>query len=257
MSSLVGALELPVPAGTSNSKLADPTVIGLASFIAYALRLDLNDKLGAMLGMSADACPSTNVFTFDPDTYFVRESFPALYLWWPGQSKYEQMTHVFGQRTRELAGMYVFQETLAPRGMRSRAGLLAAADASIAKALDRGRYVGHTPDIAGAYDGQSIASALNLTALDYVGSTQVRMLAMVPESSAAPGGPPEGHVKTGYPALIFKIVVAERVFDDAIDSTVRDADVSFTLETNDGDFTDPLSLGETYLYAPSGPNDDE
>lgn len=259
MTSYVGALQLPVPAGEPNSRLADPTVRGLAAYLAFALRTDLNAKLTALLGMSADACPEANVYWWDPNTTFVRDSFPSLYLWWPGQSRVFQKTHVHSHRERELFGMYIFEETTSPTGRRARSGLLAAVDAVLSKAAERGRDAAHTPLVAGAFHGQSLANALNLANWDFLGSTQSQFLAEVPGASSAPGGPAEGHVKTGYPALLFKLQVEERIGDDVLPSSdVQDADLTMTIESHEqGDLPNAIETLVRYDHAAYGPHDED
>lgn len=256
MTSLVGALDLPVSAGAAGTRLADPTVRGLADFFAFALRKDMNAKLTALLGMSADACPTTNIYWWDPDTHFVRESFPALYLWWPGASRIIPKTMLYADRERELSGMYVFEETVAPTGLRARSGLLATVDASLAKAWQRGRYADYTPLVAGAYEGQSLAKALNIQTWEYLGGHQGRMLAQVPESSANPGGAAEGHLKRGYPALSFRVSVIERIAADDVDSDMSDADATFTFQHAE-DPQNPIDVLQRYSHAPFGPHEDE
>lgn len=255
MTSHVGALDLPITAGPTGSRLADPAVRGLADFFCFSLRQDLNAKLTALLGMSADACPTANVYWWDPDTHFVWESLPALYLWWPGTSRVFQKTMVYADRERELSGMYVFEETLAPAGLRARSGLLAAVDASLSKASQRGRYASHTPAIAGAYAGQSVAKALGLVSWEYLGGQQGKMIAQMPESSANPGGAAEGHRKRGYPALSFRVLVNERIGADETDSTMSDADATFTIRHAD-DPQDPIDVLERYAHAPIGTRDE-
>lgn len=248
----VGGLTLPIPAGTANSALADPTVTGLLAYLSWSLRNDIDAKLAVMAGMSSSACPAANAFPWDPDTHFVRQSIPALYVWWPGQSRVFEQTLVYSVRERPIHAMFVFDEHVAPSGLLGRAGLLAAVDACFAKAAERGRHASYTP--TGHPAGKDILTALTLHRWAYEGAQQGQMAAPIPATSASPGGPPEGNVKRGYPCLIGRFLVHERIAPDAFsDPTDAPRDIRFIIETNEsGDMNDTLQVHDGYLPGDDG-----
>jgi hypothetical protein len=250
--SLVGGLTLPVPAGSANSQLEDVTVNGLLSFLAHCLRQDLNTKLANIGGMTAYALASSGAtFPWDPDTHFVRETIPALYLFWPGTSKIVDDTLVYSRRERPLVAYYVYDEHVGPKGLRARAGLLAAVDASFANAADLGRHPTYSPSGYGA--GASVRNALGLLGWSYDGAQKGEMAASIPSTSASAGGPPEGNVKRGYPALRAQFTVWERIDSVSEDPADVTRDILTTIETSElDDQNDTLEIMQGYLVAPDG-----
>lgn len=233
--STLGGITLPVPAGASGGELADPTVKGLLAFLAHCLRADLDAKLANLPGMSAGAIAVGATYPWNPDTHFVRNLFPALYLWWPGVARLsrDHSTTVYQVFERPLRGLYVYEEHVAPTGLRSRVGLLPNVHASLASALRRHRHPTYTP--TGYAAGESIGTALNLVDIAYDGSSEGRMIAEVPATSRARGGPAEGHVKRGYPALTFGVTVFEQESGDIPqDPTDVDHDTAVMITTSDG-----------------------
>ncbi len=250
MTSAVGGLTLPIAAGGANSALLDPVVVGLASFLGWSIRNDLNTKLAEITGMAVDACPVANVYTQDPTTSFVRRGFPALYLWWGGPSKWTQDTLVYSRRERTLSVAYFYAETVDPVGIQSRGGIIGAVDACFCKASDRGRHSSYAP--TGYPAGTDLRTALGLLQWQYVGAQKVELAAEIPATSTSPGGAPEGVVKRGYPCLLAQFVVWERVQPDTLEDPADVAkDVLVELETSELG-GDTVAIHSGYLVAPDG-----
>lgn len=248
MTVVVGGIELPIAAGSTGGELADPTVKGLLAYLAFCLGKDLDAKLAKMPPMSAAACPSGHAHPWDPNTHFVRNALPSLYLWWAGVSRPApaMSTLVYDVQERVLQGLYVFDEHVAPDGLLSRVGLLAAVNASLANACKQRSRSDYTP--SGGTAGQDVGAALGLVAWKFNGSKQGSMTASIPSTSPVPGGPPEGHIKRGLPALAFELSVWEQVgtFTGPFTTT---ADSTLTISGNDGiaDSGDVLELMQRKL----------
>lgn len=131
---LVGATQLPVPAGAIGDALADPLVDALLDFSAYYIKWALDAKLANITGTSSDAVPTANRFTFDPleaRGHQIKLPHPALFVYWDGRSVYEQQTVLYWVRKREIHFLYVFDELPFLEEMRLRAGLFNAVDAAM------------------------------------------------------------------------------------------------------------------------------
>lgn len=248
----VGGLTLPVPVPGVNQAFMDPAVTGIARYLGWSLRNDLNAKLGSMSNVGDDACPEANVYAWDPQTHFVRRSFPALYLWWTGESKTERETILYMKRTRTLSVAYFYEEVVAPGGVAARSGVLAAVDASLAKASDRGQHPDYAP--VGYAAGTSIRAALGLRDWAYEGGQKVSFEAETPPQSPQLGGSPEGYVSRGYPTLLGRLRVVERIEGDTlVDPTDLNTDHTVDIRTNDeGDAAGPVTVLERYLESPDG-----
>lgn len=252
--STVGGVTLPLVAGEPQEPLADSAVTGLLDFIGWWLRHDLNAKLATLDGKSQDAAPVANRFPYDPGDTFVRESVPALYLWWPGKSRTVRDTMVYDRRERELTLLYVYDEHTMPGGMKARAGLLNAVDASLTAAFKKGWHPEYAPP--GGSLGQRIDYALSLLRVDYTGATQGEFKAAMPSGTGPRGGRQQGtgqaHVQHGFPALSAKIDIWERVaFDDDTTGTA-DADFVMTIDTNEqGNINDTLTILERKMSVDS------
>lgn len=243
IASAVGGLSLPIDAGVASTALADPAVVALADYIGYWLRLTLNAKLANMGGPTDltgqvynNACPSTNVYTYDPQQFWVRNPKPALYVWWNGRSTRARGTLVYDFRERELDILWVFSETHAPDGDDMRAGLPAAVDATIWRAHSRGSHPSYGYN--GAAPGTPIYRSMGVDAWEYTEGV-AGSLVPVPASDARVGGVGDGQVVRYHPALKGKVVVRERVYQDSVDP-MGDSQISiFTSEIGD-----PLNQAE-------------
>lgn len=250
--SAVGALDLPIAAGTLADPLADPIVNGLLAFLGYWLKSELDAKLAIQSPTSADACPSANRFPYDPRGYWVRNPKPALYVWWKGPSEIADQTLVYAKRERDLGVWYVFEELVAPDGLTPRAGIAAAVDAVIAKACDRGYHPSFSYNGAGA--GTPLAYALadkGLVGFEYRGGTAGWMVP-VPDASARAGGAGTGYVQRGFPCVEGTIRVWERVLGPQPTDADTNRDALFTMALDDGDGREPVDLLGRYLVGPDG-----
>lgn len=143
----VGALDLPIAAGSEGDALTDPVVEGIADFLGWMLRHDLDAKLANLPATSATAVKAANVYTFDPmhpRGHSVKRPVPALYVWWDGTSSPWPVSQIRTGRKRTIQALYIFNEHPALDEMNKRRGLFAAVDACFARAADQG---GH-PDYA-------------------------------------------------------------------------------------------------------------
>lgn len=251
--SAVGGLTLPVPAGVLNGSLVDPTVAGLIDYLAWSLKADLDGKFAQMLGTSHDACPTANRYQWDPSTHFVRNSFPALYVWWDGTSRRaeKRQTLLYDVMEREIRCCYIFDELAAPSGIRARSGLLWAINASLAKACERTRYSTYAPP--GNAAGTTLLQSLSLLNMEYMGATRGEMKAAIPEGSARAGGPPTGHEVRGYPAIEGRILVWERIeLDTPADPGDLLTDTLLHVDASDGAPEVVDDFIQRYLPAPDG-----
>lgn len=228
----VGAIDLPLAAGTLNVRLVDPAVEGILRYLTHCIKADLNAKLTNMQGKSATAI--AGAYPYDPDTVFVRNKFPALYLWWGGVSRPSAVysTLAIDVQERQLLGLYIFDETEAPIGSLARSGILAVAQASIANAMRQRCRADYTP--IGGTAGQDVREKLELVGWNYTGATRGEMVGAIPSTSAQQGGPPEGHVKRGYPALSFGITIFEEVGAYSGASLTPIEPGAMTINANDG-----------------------
>ncbi len=250
MSSLLGGLTLPIAAGAQNSDLDDPVVSALSEYLRFWLRNELNTKLSNMQGTATDACPSANVFKVDPSTYWSRGPFPALYVWWEGSSEFQRYSLVYDLRIRKINAMWVYDELLMPEALQPRHGLLNAVDSVFFKATERQRHASFAYGSAapGAPLAWSVA-APGLVSFRYDGG-QAGVMAPVPDSDPTPGGPGEGQLIRGYPALRGVFTVWERIEPGDTD------DESFIEGTLNLDGTDgegePDDFMSRTLTAPDG-----
>lgn len=253
----VGGLALPVPAGTGDAHIVDPSVSGLLDFGAYLIKWALDQRLTQLQGPTngnpiTDACPTANRYPFNPETTHVRLPKPALFAWWDGDSQVSQWTTIYGVRKRTIKLLYLFPEVVLPGGMTARAGLPAVVDACFAK-LANERY---HPDYGydGAPDGTDIATSLNLIDLRYTGGQQGMMFEVPGNTTVADQGKTGGHVQRGYPSLLGSFQVWEKVGVTAgVDPTDVALDTLVDIRTNEqGDLSDTMLIHSGYLPATDG-----
>ena len=245
--SQVGGLVLPLSSGDEDAPLTDPVVETILDFLGFSLQAALNPKLGTVNGMSLEACPIDNRFAYDPGDTFVRNPFPALYVFWPGISRVVPETLVYHRREREITILYVFDEHIQPSSMSARSGLLNAVDAVFTTVLERGFAATYTPP--GGSLGQNILAALSLQRLEYKGAQQGRLEAIVPSEGRQTQGQALANQKRGFPALRARVDVWERVRFDNVPPTAP-ADLMADIQTNeDGDFGNTLTVLEREINA--------
>jgi hypothetical protein len=209
LSSRVGGMTIPVPAGTLNETFHDPTLEGLASFLGFMLRDGLNAKLANMQGTTADALPSGSTYHYDPATWFVRNAIPGLYLWWPGKEERRPWTLLYDVIVREVLALYVFQELPAPGGLEPRHGLIPAVNAVFTRAAE----MGYHPSFALGSDplGTPIYQSMGIKGWTYLGGEPGFLMGIAPESAVEGLGDYDGMIERGYPALRARFSVFEAV----------------------------------------------
>ncbi len=247
--SAVGGLTLPVSAGAANAELADPAVAGILRFLAWALNNDLSAKLAMQAGTSATAVPSGNTYPWAPDKHWQRATLPGLWVYWDGKSKRNPHTQVYDRRERRLNVFYAFSELVAPNGLRSRAGLMAAAEASIAKACDRGRHESYTP--VGYPAGTTISRACGLLQWQYEGGEQ-QFTASIP-AAGRQGTSADGHVVRGYPSVKASLLIWERLDSHTMDDPTDAAgEITVSISGSDGESGDTTSMLDRVVAPPDG-----
>lgn len=221
----VGGLVLPLVAAGLNEEIADPTVLGIAAFLRFSLRLMLNARLERMQGTAPDAVPDGHVFPFDPSTHFVRNQLPALYVWWTGRSTRTPHTIHYDVRTRSIRALYLFDELLAPAALRPRHGLMAAVDAAFAIAAEEGFH----PDY-GDPPGTPLVESLGLARWTYDGG-EPGFLAALPEAT----GDLQGAAQRGFPSLLGHFTVLEKIVSIGrpVDSEDRNGGAALLMSTNE------------------------
>ncbi len=202
-----------------------------------------------MAGTSAVAVPAANVFPWAPDKHWTRSTLPGLWVWWNGRSKVVDHTSVYQRRERQLNVFYAFSELVAPNGLRSRAGLMAAAEASIAKAIDRGRHEDYTP--TGYPEGTSMLRACGLLKMVNEGGEQ-QFTASVP-AAGRQGTSADGHVVRGFPSVKASILIWERMDGHAMDDPADAAgEIAVTINGSDGESNDTTPILERIVSPPDG-----
>jgi len=244
LSSVVGNLTLPIPAGATNEGIDDPTVSGVANYLQFWLKNSLNAKLSNTQGTSADACP--NVFRWDPSTYFTRgdgdgasSSLPALYVWWSGKSSLlkDRSTTIFDCRERQLEVAYIFEELQLPNAANARRGLLNAVDMVFFKAGERWRHSGYQ-------NGAWILSALNLLDFTYSGGQKGSMEMSVPGV--------EGSAPRGFPTLRGSFRVLELIEQEIMTDDDLLGDSLISISATDGSAPGSVEIMDRYMPGPDG-----
>ncbi|MBU0572038.1 MAG: hypothetical protein KKC50_08370 [Candidatus Omnitrophica bacterium] len=259
--SAVGGFLQPIPAGTLNSELVDPTVRGILDYLAFWLTWGMNAKMGNMQGRSPTILAPAAVFPYDPNAIYVRQSLPALYVWCAREYE-EQVTLLRHCRRRDIFAQYIFQELVSPQGMTAREGLLGNVAAIFARAITWGRHYDYGYN--GDPPGTPIARSVGMMAWRYRNSEygmswkHPGTTEGVPERMGTGG---DGAVQWGYPTCKTHIEVWERIdVDRPIDlpNVPNDLmpDIQMTMETGDTtESTTPVRSG--VLPYPDGSEDDE
>lgn len=255
--SVVATQSLPVPTGTADGYLHDPTVVGLLDFAGYMIKWALDTRMAQLHGPTngaviADACPTANRYPYNPETTHVRLPKPALFMWWDGPSRVTQWTTIYARRERQIKALYMFAETVLPAGMKARNGIPAVVDAVFAKIANERRHPLYGYD--GAPAGTTILQSLDLMHILYDGGVQGMMFEVPGNTTVADQGKTGGQVQRGYPALTGTFTVWERVGVSTMEDPGDVAgDVLASLETNEqGDVDDTLPFREAYLPGADG-----
>lgn len=248
--SYVGLLPLPIPSGGVESVFDDPTILGLLAYFRFWIRDHLAVRFQDPNSLVPDPLPEGSTYPYDPMGNWVREPVPALYMWWAGRSSQGDYSMLLSKRVRTLRMMYVFGSVPTPVAATVYAGVPAAVDAVLHKAVDRGFHTafGYGESPAGTH----IAVMLNLVKLSYDGGEPLWMAA-VPATSSMPGGPSEGNITDVYPTLVAQFTVEELISQTDLGLTPDDTvDIPFGLNVNvPGDENGPLTIMQRYLVSPS------
>ena len=213
-SSAVGAIDIPVPAGSVGEALADPLVDAVLDFASFYIKDALDSKLRNILpsGTMVDAVPVENRFNFDPlepRGIHIKLPVPCLFVWWQGVSQVFEMTTIYSYRMRQLHLLYVFPELPQKSEMERRVGLISAVDAAMHKMSKR--QINQSYAYKTKPEGMGIDQALaplDVISWQYDGGSPGRF-----GIDEGPGADRRVKKKSGrdYPALKGSFTVHERV----------------------------------------------
>lgn len=216
----VGGVTLPLAAGSANSALDDPLLLGLLDYFAYWLNANLNTKLANMAGQPAEAVPAAARFPFDPERAFVRNTIPALYMWSP-TTRIEKLSILMRRRVRDVRAIYVFSQQVIPDGALVQSGLGADIDGTFLQATQYGYHTAYS--YGGGPVGKPIDVTLSIDEWQYLGATIGHMWKLPGEAALGPSGGMQGDgaVQRGYLAVQARWEVKELLGErDAAAETV-------------------------------------
>ena len=248
----VGPLALPLAA--TPGPVDDPTLSGLAAYLAFRLNADLNGKLAVLnTGRGSDGSPVTaavmavNVYNrnpFKPIPLFLRgkqdgaqPTLPALYVW-SDVDKGQRYSQLHGMRERQVKAAWIFAEATLPGWDVDRYGLRGAACASMFRALDEKWDPAYNPR-------ETITVQLSLCGegLVYQGSEQTYVA-----GRPSPRGA-EQPVVRAYPVATVSFLAYER--QDGMTALPSEAMPDLALVTSVGeDPAEALEVGEHVVPAP-------
>lgn len=247
---IVAGTTYPLVAGVARSSLTDPVALGLADYFAHWLNTSLNAQLAVMPPHTATAVPSGAQYAYDPMGIWVRNTTPAIYVWWKADRPINHSTLKDG-RVSVYGILYVSDEIVAPAGSQHFAGIGPAVRRVLNLAGDRGFHP--TYGYGSDEDGTPIFLSLGIAKWGFT-RLQAGAMAPVPSTSSAPGGAGEGGIVRYFPAVEGDIEVVE-VIGQAIpvDPTDLLVNLPLALGTSEtGDPTDVIDVMERYLPAPDG-----
>lgn len=244
----VAGTTYPLSAGAARSSLEDPVALGLLGYFAHWLNTSLNAQLAVMTGHTATAVPYT--YGYDPMNIWVRNSLPALYVWWKSDRPIAHSTLKDG-RLSTYGLLYLADEVIAPAGAQHFAGITPHVRRVLNLAADRGFHptYGHGSD----EDGTPIFLSLDIAKWGFA-RLEAGAMAPIPATSSAVGGPGEGGIIRYYPAVSGDIEVVEVIGQPIpVDPTNLLVNTTMEIRTNEsGDTTDTVEIMERYLPAPDG-----
>lgn len=236
----VGSLDLPVPQGAALETFRDPTLQALMAYLGKWLQTELNSKLAQLTPTSADACPEDNRYPYNPEDTFVRNGFPALYVW-EESAQLQPWTIRWEVLVRKIRVMYIFEELVKPHGIQARHGLMGAVAKTFAKASERRRHSNFQWD----NDPQGWPLSFSLNVLDWkMLEGQQGFLQAIPS-----GGDAERQVRRGYPAFQATFEVTERIDQRTIEELLADGVISIDTGDHTGDV---IEFMERIAEAPDG-----
>lgn len=253
--SFVGATPIPYPVGDVGSHLVDHAVLVFLSYFGHWLSESLDDKLLDLKGSKLDnetptaACPAANRFPYSHEIVWPQNPRPALYLWWDGNAQTTPKTLSYDLRQRVLNFTWIYCQQRMPKS-NARAGLLAAVDATIRRAVFRGSHPTWSySDATTTYPvGMSAGRVAGIHEWQ-IGQTQTGRFAPVPDTVGATEGPEQNY----YPALMGTLMIWERIGADSFDRQ-EDANAESTIEIctneNGGFVEEPLTIAEVVVSNP-------
>jgi len=256
----VGAFSLPVAAGAANSRIADPLIDGLCSYMGHWIKWALDPKFAVIAGPDnvtvSDACPVLSRFPYDPGGWWVRtiveRKTPGLWVWGPRAKRVPYST-IYQMRERPIQFLYAFADQLYPRGADTRAGLMNAVDGALRRAFDRGA---HDTYANGVQFVDTIADPNTLEV--FFEDSEVSFEFSAPATGAGAGGRADGGMQQyGFHCLRGSLLSRERIHHDAFDDPGDVlGDLSMTITHNEyGDVLDGLTVLEGTLPGPDGSED--
>lgn len=161
--SSVGGLTIPVPAEPVGTKFADPAVEYILDFASFFIKDALDARLATIrpAGLTVDAVPVQNRFTFDPmEPQGVNKKLPlpCLFVYWTGKSERIIHSSLLQYRKRTLGLMYAYEELPSFASLDERRGWSNAVDAALHKMSERQLHPDYTPP--GGSPGMSLYQAL-------------------------------------------------------------------------------------------------
>ena len=240
----------PLVAGAVRSSLEDPVALGLLGYLAHWLNTGLNAQLAVMTGHTATAVPTGATYAYDPMGIWVRNTTPALYVWWQSDEMRAHSTLKDGIAGR-YGLMYVADEITAPAGAQHFAGITPQVRRILRRAVDLGYHpsYGHGSDEAGT----PLFLSLGIASWRFT-RLQHGALVPVPATASNPGGAGEGGIVRYFPAVQGEIEVVE-VVGQTVPRDPEDVmgDLVATIRTNEaGDMGDVVEIMTRYLPGPDG-----
>lgn len=261
-SGLVGALQLPLAAGSANARFEDPLLDALLAFVAFVLNDSLNAKLAMHTGLKrgstvCQAVPTGQTFPFDP-TDPQAEKFrldpPCLFMWWPDDSVLTAGTQAgtvhYDVRQRALRLLWMMPELPSTDQFKLRYAMFQAADAALCAASNRGFHRGfsHNNYPLGTPVAECVAP-LGTVSWRYVGGRATRwgLNDRDPTSSDL-----AAECKRDWLCLAGSIAVTERV-EHTTPQDPGDVAGELTMAIEGcSESLDPIPIMDRYLDAPDG-----
>ena len=253
--SAVGALDLPIAAGSVGEKVSDPLIDAILDFASFYIKDVLDDKLKNILpsGMMVDAVPTENRFDFnptEPQGIQIKLPVPALFVWWEGKSRVHEQTVIYCYQQRPIEIMYVFPELPQLTELKRRSGLLSSVDAAMHKMSKRQLHSSYAYNEKPAGMGISQAIApIDVVSWSYVGGVPGRF-------GIGEGVGAERRVKKNsgrdYPALRGQFNVYERVQQMTMEDPADVLHDSNFAINGAGEGSTPTVIMNRTLTAPDG-----
>lgn len=249
-SGTVGGVDYPLAAGTADTAIVDPLVDGLLAYFAHWLNEDLNTKLANIAGITDEAVPTGSTYGIDPKAGFVRNDFPALYMW-RSQMRTSPGTLLLDWNRDQLTALYVFSQRELPHGQLGLRGLGTAVRDIFARATQTRSHRTFQP--AGWPTGTDIMTAYDLLSIQFDGAEWGHIFETPGQRSAMQARPSGGDGKRqrAFPSVQAKWTVTQEI---QTGYTLVDPD-DVTRESLVELYEDGVSLFDRYAEAPDGSED--